>query len=212
MDGIEPTRVARVVAELGAQVLDVGVDGALVALEVVAEDLLDKLHAGINAARVAGERGEQLELGGGEVDFLALDEDLVTRDVDDEVAEVEDLERRLDLGVGATQQGAHAGHELTGREGLDQVVVGAQLEADDAVLDLALGGEHDDGHVRGLADGAADALARELGEHEVKDHEVEGVLLELLDSALAVAHAAHDVVLALEVGSHRVANRLLVLN
>ena len=133
-------------------------------------------------------------------------------DVNHQVAKVQHLEGRLGLGVGAAQQGAHAGHELTRREGLDEVVVGAQLQADDAVLDLALCGQHDDRHAGGLADGATDALAGELGQHEVKDHEVKGVLLELLDGALAVADAAHDVALALEVGSHGVADCLLVLN
>ena len=114
--------------------------------------------------------------------------------------------------MGAAQQGAHAGDELAGREGLDEVVVGAELEADDAVLDLALGGEHDDGDVGGLADGAAHALAGELGEHEVEDDQIEAVLLELLDRALAVAHAAHDVALALEVGRDGVADGLLVFD
>ena len=133
-------------------------------------------------------------------------------DVDDQVAEVQDLELRLGLDAGTTQQGAHAGDELTGREGLDEVVVGTKLQADDAVLDLALGGEHDDGHVGGVADGAADALARQLGEHEVQDDEVEAVLLELLEGRLPVADTADPIALTLEVGRDRVANGLLVLD
>ena len=188
------------------------VDGALVALEVVPEDLLHELHARVDAAGIAGEGRKQLELGGGQVDLLPLDHDLVSRDVNHEVTEVEHLELRLGLGVSAAEQGAHAGDELARREGLDEVVVGTQLEADDAILDLALGGEHDDGHVRGLADGAADALAGELGEHQVEDDEVERVLLELLDGALPIAHPAHDVVLSLEVRGHCVTNGLLVLD
>ena len=36
------------------------------------------------------------------------------------------------------QQGAHAGQELTQREGLGEVVVGPQLETDDAVDDVSL--------------------------------------------------------------------------
>ncbi len=189
-----------------------GVDGALVALEVVAENLLHELHAGVHAAGVAGEGGEELELGGREVDLLALHHHLVAGDVDDQVPEVQDLDLGLGFHAGAAQQGADAGHELAGRERLDEVVVGAELEADDAVLDLTLGGEHDDGHVGGVADGAANALAGQLGEHEVEDDEVEGVLLELLHGRLAVAHGAHPVTLALQVRLHGVADYLLVLN
>ncbi len=80
-----------VVAQLGAKVLHVAVDGALVTLKVVAEHLLDQLHAVVDAAGVTGKRGEQLELGGRQVDFLALDQHLVARDVNDQIAKVEHL-------------------------------------------------------------------------------------------------------------------------
>ena len=104
----------------------------------------------------------------------------------------------------------HARDELSRRKGLDEIVVGTKLEANDAILDLALCGEHNDGHVGRLADGTAHALARELGKHEVENHEVKRVLLELLDGALTVADATHDIVLVVEIGSHDVPNCLLV--
>ena len=71
MHGVKPLRITRIVANLGAQVLHMGVDGALVALEVVAENLLNELHARVHTARVAGQRGEQLELAGGKVNLFA---------------------------------------------------------------------------------------------------------------------------------------------
>ena len=103
VDGVEPLGVARVIAQLGAQVLDVRVDGALVALEIVAEDLLHELHAGVDAAGVTGKRGEELELGSGELNLVLVDRNLVAGDVDDELAEVEDLE--LGLGILAGSRG-----------------------------------------------------------------------------------------------------------
>ena len=45
----------------------------------------------------------------------------------------------------AAQDRVHAQQQLAHAEGLDHVVVGAQLEADDAVDLLALGGDHDHG-------------------------------------------------------------------
>ncbi len=136
----------------------------------------------------------------------------MARDIDDQIAKVEDLDLRLVALVGTAEQRAHAGHELAGREGLDEVVVRAELEADDTVLDLALGRQHDDGHIGGIADGAADALARELGEHEVEHDEVELMLLELFNGRLTIADADDPVALALEVRRHGVANGLLVLD
>ncbi len=172
----------------------------------------NKLHARVDASRIARQRRQQFELRRREIDLLALDKHLVTRDINHEVTKVKNLELRLGLGVGTTQQGAHAGDELARREGLDEVVICPQFEADDAILDLALGGEHDDGHVRGLANRAAHTLARELGKHEVQHDEVKAVLLELLQRALPITHPTHDVAFALEIRRHCVANRLFVLN
>ena len=136
----------------------------------------------------------------------------MTGDVDGQLAELQHLALGLGIGVHAAQQGAGAGHQLAGTEGLHEVVVGAQLQTDDAVLHLALGREHDDGHIRRVADDAADALARHAGQHEVQNDQIEMVLLELLQGVLAVTDGGHPVVLALEVGGHRIADGLLIFN
>ena len=53
-----------------------------------------------------------------------------------------------------------ARHEFARIEGLGQVVVGADLQADDAVHVVALGGEHDDGHGLACARAAVRQRAR----------------------------------------------------
>ena len=112
----------------------------------------------------------------------------------------------------AAQKGAHACYQLAGAEGLDQVVVGTQLEADDAVFNLALRRQHDDGHIGVIADGAANALAGNAGKHEIEHHQVEMVLGEFLQGLLAVAHRGNPVVLALQICRHRIADGLLVFH
>ena len=136
----------------------------------------------------------------------------MARDIDDQIAKVEHLNGGLVCLVSTTEQGADAGDELTRRERLNQVVVGTKLKADDAILDLALGRQHNDGDIRGVANGAANALAGNLGEHKVEHNQVELVLLELLDRRLAVADANNPVALALEIGSDSVTDCLLVLD
>ena len=90
---------------------------------------------------------------------LAVDADLAGAAIDAQGAERGDL---VDLGpartgtgtgqhrLGATQDGADAGRHLAGRERLHHVVVGAELEPDDAVDLLDVGGEQDhrDGALR----------------------------------------------------------------
>ena len=136
----------------------------------------------------------------------------MARHVDGQLAELEHLALGLGIGVHAAQQRAGAGHQLAGAEGLHQVVVGAQLQADDAIFHLALRRQHDDRHIGGVADDAADALARHTGQHEVEDDQIEVVLLELFQGVLTVADGGHPVVLALEVGGHRIADGLLIFN
>ena len=92
----------------------------------------------------------------------------MTRDINHEVTKVKNLELRLSLGVGTTQQGAHAGDELARREGLDEVVICPQLEADDAILDLALGSEHR--HRAQAAGGSPERQARADQPNSSEDH------------------------------------------
>ena len=73
------------------------------------------------------------------------------------------------------QHGLDAGHQLLGREGLGDVVVGAGFQAVDLVLLGALGGEHDDRNGAGafvVAQLARDGQAGSAGQHPVQQDQV----------------------------------------
>ena len=70
------------------------------------------------------------------------------------------------------QPGAHPRHDLLGLEGLDDVVVGAALQAEHDVDRVALGGEHDDRHAALGPDLPAHLEAVGAGQHEVEQHDV----------------------------------------
>ena len=118
VDGVEPLGLLGIIAQLGAKVLHVAIDGALIALKVVPKHLLDQLHTVVDTAGMTSKRGEQLELGSRQIDFLAFDQDLVARDIDDQIAEVEYLDGGLVGLVGTTEQGAYAGDSSRGENGL----------------------------------------------------------------------------------------------
>ena len=81
------------------------------------------------------------------VQRLAVDGDHVPLDVYDDRAVAQE---RMGLGAMRTaQQRAHSGDHFVRAERLGDVVVGAELEPDDAVGFLGAGGEHDDGKRRG---------------------------------------------------------------
>ena len=73
VDGQDVARLARVRLELPAEVLDVRVDRPLVRLEGDAVDGVEQLRAGEDAARLAGHRGQQRELGRRQLDGRARD-------------------------------------------------------------------------------------------------------------------------------------------
>jgi len=114
--------------------------------------------------------------------------------------------------MGTTQKCTDARNEFARRERLDEVVVGAEFQSRNLVLEFAFGGEHDDRHIGCVANGFADLLTRHLRQHQVENHQVESVLAELVESDLAVFGLRDPVALALEVRRDGVANGLLILH
>ena len=88
--------------------------------------------------------------------------------------ELADDERLAMLGAArrAAGHGADPRDELAQAEGLDDVVVGAQLEPDDAVDLLALRGDHDDRHVGAGAQLPADRETVDVRQPNVEQDEV----------------------------------------
>jgi hypothetical protein len=122
---------------------------------------------------VPHEQLEQVELLAGDVERPAGEGHRAGGPVEVQVAEGQRLVARLfRRGAGSPQDRAHARDDLPGAERLDDVVVGAELEADDAVGLVAAGGEHDDRHLRGAADLTADVEARSVGQHQIEQDEV----------------------------------------
>ena len=127
-----------------------GVHGAVETLEVAAPDPLDEKLAAERPSRVGDQHREQLELFAREVHRLAFERCAVRSDVDRERADVDLLRGSGALAppleVDSPQHRPHAGEELAEAEGLDQVIVGAHLEAQDAVDLVASRRDHDDRH------------------------------------------------------------------
>ena len=72
----------------------------------------------------------------------------------------------------APRDGTDAGDQLAQPERLDDVVVGAELEADDSIRFLAARGHDDDRHLRPLAQPAADVEAVHVRKAQVEEDDV----------------------------------------
>ena len=77
--------------------------------------------------------------------------------------------------AGAAAQGPQPGGQFLDGYGLDQVVVGAGLEAGDDVVGVAAGADHDDRYVVVAAQFADALVAVEAGQHQVDQDRVGGL-------------------------------------
>ena len=101
--------------------------------------------------------------------------------------EVNDQGTGRDLGgfrfvapLNAAQYGADAQDELAGGKGLDQVIVRAQFQPNDAVHFFGPRRQHQDREVLGagrLLEAAADLQAADARQHQIQDHEADPLAL-----------------------------------
>jgi hypothetical protein len=205
----------RLALELLAQVADVDVDRPRVAVGGVAPDALEQGRPAVDAARVAGERREDLELDVGESHGLAVDGHGALVEVDPQLAVLERLlERLLDLTgeLRASQHRLHAAAELAYGERLGDVVVSAELEAQHLVDLLDACGEHDDRHGALCPDLAADLEAVDFRQHQVEYDEVELVVAQTLQRLCAVTGADDFVAVLAQRVREQLLDRLLVVH
>ncbi len=151
------------------------VDGLAIAVEVAPPHLLDQALARVHAVGMREQIGQQVELLGCEAHLVLADVHGARAPVETETVELLDiggLAALLAAELDAAQQRVDACHQLGEREGLGDVVVGADVEADHLVDLRTLGGEHEDGRRHLLSQDAADLEPAELGQHQVEQDEV----------------------------------------
>ncbi len=101
--------------------------------------------------------------------------------------------------VPASQHVAHAREQLARVERLREVIVGADLEADDAVHLVALAGQHNDRHLTGGTQLAADGEAVfSTRQHHIQHHEVHPLHRHQAAQAAAVGHGSDAEAMLLE--------------
>src|SRR5439155_26705468 len=156
--------------ELDAQVFDAHVHEVRIAQIVETPDVLKNLLTRQHLARMPQEQLEQLVLAGGQLQLLAVAAGFAFAGHHLDVVKAQHFEPTR---LHAPKQGAHAGHQLVGIEGLDHVVVGPTVEAADFVDGLVTCRKHQDGDHALAPNRAADLEPVEAGHHDVKDDQVD---------------------------------------
>jgi len=154
---------------------------------------------------------EEVELLRRQAEPLPVPLDLARARVDGEPVELDALG-----GAGgrsrASEHRLDARRELTRRERLRHVVVGAELEADDAIGLLSARGEHDHGQVAAGADPSAQREPVGAGKHHVEDDELRRGPLDELAGAVPVRGDERVEPVSLQVANDHVPHDRLVVD
>src|SRR5437763_1433791 len=154
---------------LSPEVSHVHPEGVGGGAEVVAPHRLEDLRAGQHLPGMLEEQLQQQELGLGQIAGPVAALDLVGGRVQHQVGVDQDL--AVGSLAGPAEQRPEPRLELLERERLDQVVVGAHVQAGDAVVDRVPGGEHQDGGaVTGPAHAPRHLQAVHAGHGDVQNH------------------------------------------
>ena len=138
------------------------------------------------------EAAQELELQARQIDGLARAGHLGAPEVDADVAKGEAPGRPRLRALSPAQHRLDAGQQLHHVERLGEVVVGAQLESQHAVDDLASGGEHQDGGLHLLlAQVPKHVEAAPARERDVQQDEVERAFEGALETRVSVLCALH---------------------
>src|SRR5262249_14782129 len=155
------------------QPADMNVDGASFDIDIGAPDRVEQLFAREYAARMLHQLIEQTIFRRPEMDVPLGAPYAMAAAVDGDLAHGDDV---LDqTRPHAAHDGAHAGQQLAHREWLDDVVIGAGIEAANAVGLFAARSQHHDGDIAKMAapaQPAADFYARKLRQHPIEQHEI----------------------------------------
>jgi hypothetical protein len=161
-------------AQLLAEAADVNVNAAVKGAERTSERGLGKLFAGDDHSGAAEEKLKHVEFGSSQLNGDAVAKGSSGEQRERDISDGEGfIARRVIVVFQRTaQNGADAGDEFAGIEGLGDIVIGTDLKAEDAVHGFSTGGEENDGNAGVSPQGLEKFKAGAAGKHDIKDDHV----------------------------------------
>src|SRR5271157_4443997 len=211
--GLKIARVFGIGLNFFADAADVNIDRARSDVRGVAPNGIEKMIAGKDATKMAGEIIEQAKLGGSGRDGLSANGENHGGGIDFDVADLERTRRQRTLK--AAEHGLHAGDEFARAEGLGDVVVGSEFEAKDAIGFAAFGGKENYGYssqTLGLTDGAAEFETVLARDHDIEHEQRRPLALGVNDYCGAVGIDANGKTFVLQMMANEARNIRIVFD
>jgi hypothetical protein len=200
----------------------VAVDGAVVDIDLVVVGRVHQVVAALHKSRPLGQRLQEQELGDGQLHRLAVPQAVVAGGIEGELAPLNGpraaLRRRrarrglLAVHAGPAQHGLDPLDEQALAERLVDIVVGPEVEAQDLVDLLVLGGEDDHRQVGGPAQAAQHLHAVHPGHLDVQYGQVGRIVLQRRQAGGAVVVGLHGMAVAFQGQADRRHDVLVVVH
>lgn len=197
------------------------VDRSVKDVVVTVARFVEERFAGFDAAAGLRETSEQIKFHRCEHERLGAEDRGTCSKIDAQIADYDGFGRSLasDFGRGvergATKHGPEAGEQLTRRKSFRQVIIGADLEADDAIRLIPARGQHEHGHARFLADTFEYLEAVEPRQHHIENDDMRrgGAWRGgSFDALRAGVHGAHRKIEGLKVRGDKAAKFFVVVD
>src|SRR5262245_45161220 len=208
--GLQIAWITRIALDFPAQPRHLHIDIADVAAE---PRRLRQFLARHRLSRLLRQYRQETGLGGGEVNNGVAAEQFAAREVETKIAKADFTRRRRRAGP-ALQDIADAQDELARLERLDEVIIGAVLEAVDPILGLSHRRQQQDRHAhpRILAQRAGQREAALARHHDIEHNEIEGKARELGARLGRVRGAGHAEAAVREVAAQQLAQPQIVID
>tara|TARA_B100000959_G_C14967091_1_gene618202 strand:+ start:1879 stop:2523 length:645 start_codon:yes stop_codon:yes gene_type:complete len=189
------------------------IDGPFVSDPVDLPCTAQELPPAEGKAPVLEEKEQQGKFLGCQGNRFAVEKDLAAGRVDKDVTQLVHATDRLTGCARPSQNGLYPGSQLPGAEGLGDVVVGTQLEADHPVDLVIACGQHDHGNIR-FSPNPATALesVNLTREADVQNDKVGGALTDHLKGLFTGGRQVHAVVIAAQVHIDEIGDVRVILD
>ena len=167
---------------------------------VEAPDLVQKLIPGVDPVGGGGQEVQKLHLLGGCGYLLAVQNQLVGLHINNQLVKDQTAGLLTHLQpVGTAKHRLHPGKDLLHLEGLGNIIVCAGLQTHHLIVQVALGGEHNDGCVTLRPDNAAEGSAVHHRHHQIQQNDIRLQRPELLQTLHAVGGGVDGIAVLLQV-------------
>ena len=189
------------------------IDRARLAIEVEAPSFLQDLLAAEDEAAVFGEGEEKVKFLRAQADGPGRKAHFPSGGVDEQVTDVDWFSRIRSLSFAAPQNRFDARNKFAWVERLGQVIIRAELEAEDLINIFVAGGEHQNGGgILRSAQSAADFKTIQFREHEVQHNERRMFTRNRVERGFSIAHGLNAKTFAFEVQARQLDDGWFVID